>query len=414
MKNVYSEQEKVQLLADIVEMNTVNGNEIEVANYLKDLFEKHGITAEIDEIEDQRVNLVASIGEGHPVVGISGHMDVVSEGDPSDWTYPPFELTEKDGMLYGRGTSDMKAGLMGLAITMIELKENDALPKGTIKFMATAGEEKEQLGSAQLYKKGYMDDVDALIIAEPSEQNIVFAHKGSMDYKITSKGQAAHSSVPVLGKNAIKPLIDFIQNIDEEYARISQELKCEKLDFSDVIERFSTTLLKDSGLDVEEVKRVISGLVISNTILHGGNQVNSVPDLATAEFNIRTVPEYDNDMVKELFTKYLEEINKQGGNLEEDVYLDLDPVLTTGDNDLIRVGQQVAKNVFGQDVVASPTVGVTDASNLLRDKDEHFSFLMFGPGTVHHQVDEHVNKDKYLKFIDYYTELITTYLNKAE
>lgn len=95
MKNVYSEQEKVQLLADIVEMNTVNGNEIEVANYLKDLFEKHGITAEIDEIEGQRVNLVASIGEGHPVVGISGHMDVVSEGDPSDWTYPPFELTEK-------------------------------------------------------------------------------------------------------------------------------------------------------------------------------------------------------------------------------------------------------------------------------------------------------------------------------
>ena len=87
---------------------------------------------------------IATIGSGSPVVAISGHMDVVSEGDQNDWDYPPFQMTEKDNRLYGRGTSDMKSGLMALAIAMIELK-NDALPHGTIKFMATAGE--EQLGS---------------------------------------------------------------------------------------------------------------------------------------------------------------------------------------------------------------------------------------------------------------------------
>lgn len=412
--STFSEKEKIQMLADIVEMNTVNDNEIEVARYLKKLFEDHGIQAEIDEVEENRVNLIASIGEGSPVVGISGHMDVVSEGDPEDWDYPPFELTEKDGLLYGRGTSDMKAGLLGLAIAMIDIKESDALPKGTIKFMATAGEEMEQLGSAQLYEKGYMDDVEALIIAEPSEQNLVYAHKGSMDFRITSKGRAAHSSVPVIGHNAIKPLIQFIQNIDEEYERLSKELKYEKLDFSHLIERIQSQLQQNSELDEDEVKRVISGLVISNTIIHGGNQVNSVPDVATAEFNIRTVPEYDNEKVKELFKKYLEEINKQGGKLEENMYLDLDPVLTTGDNDLIKTGQQVAKQVFNEDIVASPTVAVTDASNLLRGKDEHFSFLMFGPGTVPHQVNEHVDKEKYFKFIDYYTELLTTYLKQHD
>ena len=137
---------------------------------------------------------------------------------------------------------------------------------------------------------------------------------------------------------------------------------------------------------------MISGLVISNTILHGGNQVNSVPDTATAEFNIRTIPEFDNEKVKSLFKTYLEEVNKQGGQLEEDLYLDLDPVLTTGDNPLIKIGQRVAKQIFGEDIVASPTVGVTDASNLLRDKDEHFSFLMFGPGTAPHQINEYVEK----------------------
>lgn len=411
--SIFSEEEKVKMLADIVEMNTVNDNEIEVARYLKELFEKHGISAEIDEIEDNRVNLVATIGEGSPVLGISGHMDVVSEGDHADWKYPPFQLTEDEGLLYGRGTSDMKSGLMGLAIAMIDIKESGHLPKGTLKFMATAGEEKEQLGSAQLYRKGYMNDVDALIIAEPSETNIVYAHKGSMDFKITSKGKAAHSSVPVVGRNAIKPLIQFIQNIDDEYERISKDLQCEELDFTHLINRIQTQLQADNTLDEDEVKRVISGLVISNTILHGGNQVNSVPDVAFAEFNIRTVPEYDNAKVKALFKKYLEEINKQGGQLEEDMYLDLDPVLTTGDNELIKIGQKVAKNIFNEDIVASPTVGVTDASNLLRDKDEHFPFLMFGPGTVPHQINEHVEKDKYLKFIDYYTELITTYLKNS-
>ena len=118
--NTFSEKEKLKLLSDIVEINSVNDNEIEVATYLKDLFEAHHINAEIDVIEGKRANLIATIGSGSPVVAISGHMDVVSEGDQNDWDYPPFQMTEKDNRLYGRGTSDMKSGLMALAIAMIE------------------------------------------------------------------------------------------------------------------------------------------------------------------------------------------------------------------------------------------------------------------------------------------------------
>lgn len=91
-------------MSDIVEINSVNDNEIEVATYLKDLFEAHHINAEIDVIEGKRANLIATIGSGSPVVAISGHMDVVSEGDQNDWDYPPFQMTEKDNRLYGRGT----------------------------------------------------------------------------------------------------------------------------------------------------------------------------------------------------------------------------------------------------------------------------------------------------------------------
>ena len=79
----FSEKEKVQILSDIVAMNTVNDNEIEVCNYLQKLFSEYGIESTIDKVDERRANLIAEIGEGNPVIGISGHMDVVSEGNRS-------------------------------------------------------------------------------------------------------------------------------------------------------------------------------------------------------------------------------------------------------------------------------------------------------------------------------------------
>ena len=74
-------------------------------------------------------------------------MDVVDEGNHNDWTHDPFTLTEDNGYLYGRGAADMESGLAALAIALIEIKKSNSLKKGTIKFMATVGEEIEQAGS---------------------------------------------------------------------------------------------------------------------------------------------------------------------------------------------------------------------------------------------------------------------------
>src|SRR5699024_10637792 len=148
-------------------MNTVNDNEIEVCEYFQKLFQQHGITSTIEKVDERRANLIAEIGETGPVIGISGHMDVVSEGDRSQWSYEPFQLTENDGFLYGRGAADMKSGLAALAIALIEINNSNTLNYGKIRFLATSGEEMEQLGSQSLYEQGYMDDVEALIIAEP-------------------------------------------------------------------------------------------------------------------------------------------------------------------------------------------------------------------------------------------------------
>ncbi|MGW9816097.1 ArgE/DapE family deacylase [Staphylococcus cohnii] len=405
--STFSNEEKVQILSDIVAIETVNDNEVEVCNYLQQLFSNYGIESKIQKIDERRANLIAEIGEGNPVIGISGHMDVVSAGNKSQWTYDPFSLTEDDGFLYGRGAADMKSGLAALAIALIDIKQSQALQQGRIRFLATSGEEMEQLGSQTLYEHGYMDDVDALLIAEPCQDIMVYAHKGSMDYRITSYGKSAHSSMPVMGINAIKPLISFIQDIDDAYARISKEVQGKALDFTKFIDRIKPSLPATTAL--EDVESALQGLVISNTLIKGGVQVNSVPEEADADFNIRTIPEYDNAQVKALFSNTIKSHNDKGANLSSNLYLDLDPVLTTGDNSLINTAQSIAKSLFDKDFIASPIGGVTDASNLLKNKDENFPFLVFGPGIKPHQIDECVEKDMYLKFIDFYSELLTTY-----
>lgn len=99
----------------------------------------------------------------------------------------------------------MKSGLAALAMAMIHLNETKNFT-GTIRLMATVGEEVGEYGSQQLTKFGYMDDVDGLLIAEPCNVGIIHAHKGSLNYKVIAKGVAAHSSMPELGNNAIEQL----------------------------------------------------------------------------------------------------------------------------------------------------------------------------------------------------------------
>ena len=98
----------------------------------------------------------------------------------------------------------------------------------------------EQSGSQQLFEKGYADDLDALLIAEPSFPSLVYAHKGSMDFRIKSKGRASHSSIPFLGQNAIKPLLEFIQNINQEYEKNANSKRV--LRFSNMINKLENQL----------------------------------------------------------------------------------------------------------------------------------------------------------------------------
>ena len=110
-----NDQKKIQVLQDVIRIPSVNGKEAEVASYLSKLFIDYSIESERVPYCPGRDNLVVTISTGHgKVLGLSGHMDVVSAGNESMWNYPPFEAHIEGNRLYGRGSTDMKAGLMAM------------------------------------------------------------------------------------------------------------------------------------------------------------------------------------------------------------------------------------------------------------------------------------------------------------
>ncbi|HDB0570870.1 TPA: ArgE/DapE family deacylase [Staphylococcus aureus] len=403
----FSEKEKIQLLADIVELQTENNNEIDVCNYLTDLFDKYDIKSEILKVNEHRANIVAEIFNGSPILALSGHMDVVDAGNQDNWSYPPFQLTEKDGKLYGRGTTDMKGGLMALVVSLIELKEQNELPHGTIRLLATAGEEKEQEGAKLLADKGYLDDVDSLIIAEPTGSGIYYAHKGSMSCKVTATGKAVHSSVPFIGDNAIDTLLEFYNLFKEKYSELKQQDTKHELD---VAPMFKSLIGKEIS---EEDANYASGLTAVCSIINGGKQFNSVPDEASLEFNVRPVPEYDNDFIESFFQNIINDVDSN--KLSLDIPSNHRPVTSDKNSKLITTIKDVASSYVEQDeIFVSALVGATDASSFLGDNKDNVDLAIFGPGNplMAHQIDEYIEKDMYLKYIDIFKEASIQYLKE--
>lgn len=374
--------QKIKLLQDVIKINSVNGNEEEVARYLKNLFDSNGIDSQFVLFEPGRSNLVAYLGEkNNKVLGFSGHMDVVSSGDESQWEHPPFSGVIDGNKLYGRGTTDMKSGLVAMAIAIIELKENNIPLKGCIKFLATVGEEVGELGAEQLTKKGYVDDLDALIIGEPTNYNLLYAHMGSINYSVISRGKEAHSSMPDLGINAINNLNECIEEINKKMNEVT------------------------SSYENKELGRTIHNV----TVIKGGEQVNSIPGKASMQGNIRSIPEFDNQDIVKLLENIIKEMNKKNNfNLKLSIDYNKIPVKSNKNSLLIQKIQEQ----FNKPLPLITAAGTTDLAEFTKT-DKNFDCVVFGPGepTLPHQINEYVELDNYLDMIEKYQDIARAYLN---
>lgn len=408
--------EEVQTLSDVVKMNTVNGAEKLVTDYIAALLRQHGIASHLVPYQENRVSLVAEIGDGNgPVVGFDGHADIVALGDANKWRVDALSATIQDNKMFGRGTSDMKSGLMAGVWAMIHLKDAGIPLRGTLRLMATVGEELGQYGARQLAEAGYAQDLQSLIVGEPSgadkrllqqpaiqqmlqlnnegaqklaaanhtdEQHFIeLAHKGSLTYVVHAKGIAAHSSMPEIGKNAIADLVKFYLKEEAYFQTIA--------DITNPILGATTPVV---------------------TMVKGGEQINTVPASADLSVKIRTIPELPNAKITAAIQQIIAALNADGAELSFELVSDFTPMHTADDVPLVQAADDIGKIVLEQ---ALPKIGVsggTDASSFLA-VNPNIDVIVFGPGNITaHQVNEYVDLDMYHRFIKLYERMITRLL----
>lgn len=206
----------VLISIDSVSSSLVPGaaGESRLAAVIAERLERAGYTVEIvPALSDPlRISLVAVHVGSQPggTVVFNGHLDTVGVEGMDE----PFTPRIEDGRLYGRGASDMKAGLAGLIVAAERLAGADH--PGTIIVTAVADEEDASVGAAavldHLANRGVTADL--CLIAEPTWLDTVSAHRGYAVIEVTLQGSAAHSSQPDLGIDAIRALGALLQEVE--------------------------------------------------------------------------------------------------------------------------------------------------------------------------------------------------------
>ncbi|MCL8494969.1 ArgE/DapE family deacylase [Apilactobacillus sp. F1] len=383
-------EEQLQVLKDLVAFNTVDANERDIADYLSQLFKKHGIASEIVDQFDNRSNLVAHIGSSSKkVLAFAGHEDTVHENNLADWTHDPFIPYVEDGKIYGRGVTDMKSGLAAQVIALIELKEEHVDLSGQLRFLATISEELTQGGANFLSKRGDVDDVDAIVIGEPTGQRqgnqnhhyIVYAHKGALIYTVKSVGKAAHSSTPELGIDAIDNLINYRQEEKQYFA-------------------------KQTGED-----DILGKTIYTPDIFEGGKQVNSIPDFAYQKVMVRTIPQLNNDQIIADLQELVDSFNQKNGyNLELEVNFSGYPVKNDADSSIVNAAQAASEEILGNKLDLKTLSMGTDASQF-KERNQDVDVIILGPGNdTAHQTDEYVDLESFYSFIRLYKQIAINYL----
>lgn len=192
----------IEILRHLIAINTVNppGKEKAAAEYLAELLAPYGFCCEVQDLGDDRANLIAWIGkEEGPELIFNGHLDVVPA--IGRWETDPFEAVFQEGRIYGRGTADMKGGIAAMCEAAIRIARRGGPGKGRLQLVFVADEECANLGTLG-YLKNYKPGTFA-VIGEPTGLKVAIAHRGvSRDY-IDLLGKARHAALPREGEDAM-------------------------------------------------------------------------------------------------------------------------------------------------------------------------------------------------------------------
>ena len=381
--------EVVAFAADLVRVPTVNppGEAYDAcAHLLGDRLRDCGFTVRYLVAEDRpehsarypRVNVVArrEAGRGGPVVHLNGHLDVVPPGE--GWTLDPFGGLVRDGRLYGRGSTDMKAGIAAAVYAAEALRRAGAPLVGTVEVSGTADEESGGFaGVAWLAEHGHLSAsrTDYVIIPEPfGPGRICIGHRGVYWFDLVTTGRTAHGSMPFLGVNAIDQMTVVLEAIR---TRLLPGLS----------ERFTA---------LPVVPAAARQATLNLNAIAGGQtgpaaQTPCVPDRCVVTFDRRFLEEERFDTVKADIEQILAEVAADHPGLQCELQdrLVVHPVRTPADTPLVEALSDAIEILTGRTAerVASP--GTYDHKHVTRLAGIE-QCVAYGPGTLEqaHQPDE--------------------------
>ncbi len=330
-----------------------------------------------------RVNLVGRLNGDLPMptLHFNGHTDVVPAG--ANWTVDPFQGIVKDGKIYGRGTSDMKGGLVAALFAVAAIREAGIELRGSLEYSATVDEETGGFaGMDYLARKGWIspERTSYVIIPEPFGPNrICLGHRGVYWFQIDTFGRTAHGSMPFLGVNAISLM-----------GRILREIE------SKLMPAISNRI---TNMPVEPPEARYATINVNGIV--GGQKSRSVGspcvvDHCSAIFDRRYLKEESFSDVKKEIEDLLSTLAQEDSNFSSEVsdLMVVHPVETDPNTKLVQTTAQTIEELIGNSTqfVASPgTYDHKHVYNTGRVKQ----CIAYGPGLLHlaHQPDEYCSID---------------------
>lgn len=386
MSNPHDMSRAVNLLQALVRINTCQpaGNESVVVDFLESQFAPFEDVVWKQRIDHgaNRSSLLLRIGPDVPGgLAIIGHLDTVTVGNIDDWKHDPFSGDIIDGTVYGRGSVDMKGGVAIMTDLALALLESRSELKKPLYLVYTADEEKGLTGVRAIVEAQTLSEIDALIIAEPTNNKIAIAEKGALWFRFVVHGRLAHGSKPDEGINAVEIAIKIAQYVQEVVA-------------SDV-----------------EPHALLGPATASINRLSGGIMTNVIPALAEVEVDCRTLPSQDNAKIRKAVEAFVEQLmaDTPGLRVETELINDHPAIGADAEDPFILSVQEAVRENGYSDAPCGMTY-YTDGGFLV--PKINVPFVIMGPGdeSLTHQVNEAMDVDSFLAGRQIFEDVITDYV----
>jgi len=338
--------------------------------------------------QNDRYNVYATFkGTGGRSLLFNGHMDVMPPGDAAQWKYPPFTPTVEGNRLYGRGTADMKGGLMA-AVMAVQLLKDAGIPlPGDVVITSVCDEEGGGNGSIQAIDSGIK--ADGVVVCEGTSDEVILAHMGFVFLRVTVEGKANHSGAKWLGVSALDKMRKIMAELDELEHRW--------------LLTYKHPLLPAPNLNVGTI--------------HGGTAGSTVPGSCTIEMCVHYLPNCMNhDQVVAEVTDAV--IRTASSDLWMKNHMPVVTEFQAGGafemeaSPFVESFCRAYKNARGKEVRKTGSPAGCDSrlwKNIARCPT-----IQFGPGNLEqcHAVNEYLELDAYYQAILIYAELILEWCKK--